>query len=224
MNEVDLGVRALMAIAVASLATTLIALLVMRRWSDQVSIARWKSQAQAHLLELRLFSDDPAQILRSQRELVIDNFRLMRLLLRPLLILALPTALAIWGLDALFRRAPLRVDEAAVVSADSRHSSIATPDGVVVETKPVFVQAMDQTSWRIRPLRAMSGTLRIGSMEERIVAGTGFAYLPDRFIAGNNIYIGYPRATVLGLHWLLWFVLFSLIAAFVLRRPMRVVF
>ncbi len=225
MTEVtDLGAGALLGIALASLVTAAVALLVMRRWSDQVAIARTKAQAQAHLLEFRLFMDDPRQVLRSQRDLIVDNLRLMRLLLPAFLILALPMVIAMWQLDALYGRAPLRIGEAAVVSAESRQRSIIAPDAVKVETKAVYIQAEQQTSWRIRPSRATSGTLRVGSAERRIVAGSGISYLPEPLVGKSAIHIAYPRATVLGLHWAVWFILLSTVAGFVLRGPLRVAF
>jgi hypothetical protein len=132
--------------------------------------------------------------------------------------------LVFWGLDAFYSRAALRVGEAAVISVESFHHSIAIPDGFVVETKPLFIRATGQTSWRIRPVRPASGTVTVASMQERIAAGSGIAYLPAPLVRNSAIRIGYPRATVLGFHWLLWFLLLSTIAAFVMRRPLRVVF
>jgi hypothetical protein len=166
--------------------------------------------------------DDPRQVLRSQRALLADNVRIMRLLLRPFLIVAIPMALAMWQLDALYGRAPLRVGEPAVVSAEWRQSAIGAPDGLMVETVPVYTQATSETSWRIRPLRPTSGIVRVASFERRIVAGSGIAYLPEPVVGRNAIDIRYPRATVLGLHWLVWFVMLSAIASFILRRPLRV--
>jgi hypothetical protein len=161
--------------------------------------------------------DEPALILRSQRDLLVDNARLMRLLARPLLILAVPMALFVWQLDALYARAPLRPGEAAVVTTQSRQSSIAVPNGVAVETEPVYLQATNQTCWRIRPTHTVSGTLRAGTRQTRLVAGSGVTYLP------NPNGIAYPRATIFGLHWLVWFLVLSAIVAFLLRKPMRVV-
>jgi hypothetical protein len=224
MNAVDLGGMAFSGIALASIGTALLALLVVRRWSDHDRIARVKAQAHAHLLELRLFMDEPAQILRSHWALVVDNARMLRLLLPSLLILAVPMVLVLWGLDAMYGRAPLRVGEPAVVSTESRYNSISTPDGVIVETKPLFIQATGQRSWRIRPVRSASGIVTAGSGQRRIVAGSEIAYLPEPLVGASPIQIGYPRATVFGVHWLVWFVLLSTAAAFVLRRPLRVVF
>jgi hypothetical protein len=220
--KADLGIPALLEIAVASAGMAAVALFVIRRSTDQDAIARTRAQAEAHLLECRLFLDEPLQILRSQRALLLENIRMMRQLLRPLLILAIPTALVMWQLDALYGRAPLRVGEAAVVSTDSRESSIMTSGSVVVETGPHYIKATKETSWRIRPSRAISGFVRVGSVNRRIVAGSGIAYLPEPLPGSHRIDITYPGATVLGLPWLAWFLALSTIAAFLLRRPMRV--
>jgi hypothetical protein len=217
IRDVDLGVTAFAGVAVASVAAAVIALYILRRWSDQKSMAEVRSRMAAHLLEFRLFMDEPALILRSQRDLLVDNARLMRLLALPLLILAIPMGLLMWQLDALYARAPLRPGQAAAVTTQERQSSIAVPDGVAVETEPVFLQATNQTCWRIRPTRAVSGTLRAGKRQTRLVAGSGVAYLP------NPNGIAYPRATIFGLHWLIWFLILSTIGAFILRKPMRVV-
>jgi len=224
MNEADLGTGALAGIAVASVGAAVLALLVVRRWSDQEALARAKASAQAHLLEFRLFMDDPLAILRSQRALLSDNLRILMLLLKPFAVLAVPMLVLMWQLDAWYGRAPLRIGEATVVSWPSDAASIDSPEGIAIETRPVHVRATGETSWRIRPLRKTSGVLRVSSTERRIVAGGGIAYLPVPLLGRNRPEIRYPRATVSGLHWLVWFVLLSTIAAFALRRPLRVVF
>lgn len=224
MNEIDLGYGALIGIASISVAATVIAMLVVRRWSDQDGVSRAKAQANAHLFELRLFMDDPAQILRSQRALVVDQLRLMKLLLKPLVILCLPMALVMWILDSLYSRAPLRVGEATVISVGARQHSITTPDSVAVETKPVFITSTEETSWRIRPRQPVSGAVRVAGMQATLVSGSGTAFLPRPLMRHVGIRIEYPSATVFGFHWILWFMLLSLITALVLRGPMRVVF
>ncbi len=223
MNETDLGIWALFGIVVASFVSAVIALLVIRCWSDQGALARTKAHAQAHLLELRLFIDDPTQILRSQRALIVDQARIMRLLLPSFLILMIPMALVLWTLDALYSRGPLRVGEPVVVSTDSRQVSINPPSGLLVETKPMFVQASGETCWRVRAIQPLRGTLRIADKSAAIVAGAGVSYLPDP-LWRESIRVPYPRAMVLGLHWLIWFLLLSAVFALLLRRSLRVVF
>ncbi len=224
MSEVELGIGAVAIITLVSVTMTVVALLVVRRWSDQDEIARLRRVSQAHLLEFRLFQDDPTQILQSQRALIVDQVRLMARLFRPLLILTVPMLFVLWQLDALCGRAPLRVGEAAVISIDSREDRIATPAPLAVETKPVFAQATGQTSWRIRPSHETSGVVRIGPLQRRVVAGSGIAYLPEPLFGRKSISITYPRATVYGFHWLVWFMGLSILSAFALRRSLRTVF
>lgn len=224
MNEVDLGAGALLGILAASVIGAVVALLAIRRWSDQQALARAKSSAQAHLLEFRLFLDDPPVLLRSQVALLADNLRIMRLLLKPLLVAALPMVLIFWQLDALYGRAPLRVGEAAIVSTPDRQPELQVPTGIAVETKPLHIQATGETVWRIRPGREMSSILRAGSVQTKVVAGKGVAYLPQPLTGRGPIDIAYPRATVLGWPWLAWFLILSTLAAFLLRRPMKVTF
>jgi uncharacterized membrane protein (DUF106 family) len=217
IRDVDLGLPAFAGIAPASAAAALLALYVLRRWSDQKKIKEVRSRMAAHLLEFRLFIDEPALILWSQRDLFVDNARMLRLLARPLLILVVPMALIVWQLEALYARAPLRLGEAAVVTTESRQNSITVPDGVAVETEPVYLQATNETCWRIRPSRTVSGMLRTGPRQSRLVAGSGVTYLL------NPNGVTYPHAKIFGLHWLIWFLILSTIGAFILRKPMRVV-
>jgi hypothetical protein len=217
MNRVDLGISAFSGILAASAAVTILALLVIRRWSDQEALCRAKEQAQAHLLECRLFLDEPRQIFRSQRALIADNLRIFRLLLRPLLILAIPTALLMWQLDALYGRAPLRIGQAAVISAASRLESLTAPGGLAVEAGPVYIRTSNETSWRIRPALALSGTLRAGTLAARVVAGERIAYLPERLFGRPSIDVTYPQATVFGLSWVFWFLLLTSIFGLFLR-------
>jgi hypothetical protein len=198
-------------------------LAVFRRWSDQKSIAEVKRKIAAHLLEFRLFMDEPRVVLRSQAALLVENARLLRLLVPPLLIMAVPIAALMWQLDALYSRAPLRVGEAAVVSTDSPQRAITVPDGVRVETETIYLPSAGDSCWRIRPVRAVSGTARVAELQARIVAGSGIAYLPDPIASRHRLEITYPHASVFGLHWVVWFFVLSTIAAFILRRPLRVV-
>lgn len=222
MTEVELGGAALLGIGAAAAMTTILMMLIIRRWSDQEALAKAKAQAQAHLLECRLFRDDPAQVLRSQRALVRSNLRILRLLTPALALSALPMLCILWTLDSLYGRAPLKVGKPAVVSVMTQQQSIIAPPGFVVETKPLYAKAAGQTSWRIRPIRDSSGHLYVASMAEKIVAGHGIAFLPKPVLGESSIEIRYPKAAVLSFSWMFWFAVISLLTALILRRPLRV--
>jgi hypothetical protein len=115
----------------------------------------------------------------------------------------------------------------------------------VVETPPVHVLAEHQVSWRIRPRRDATTELQIlddgHATTKRISAGTGIHFLSERRgsvqslllypteepLSGNEIEwieIRYPSATILHIHWLIWFLAISAVTAFALRRRFGAVF
>lgn len=222
MSQVELGASALPGIVAAAVASTFVLMLIIRRFSDQTALARTKAQAIAHLLECRLFREDPAQVLRSQRELLLDNLRLLYLLLPALVVSAIPMAAVLWGLDGLYSRAPLPIGRPAVVLAHTAPTSIRVPPAFAVETRPVFAQATGDTAWRIRPLRESSGQIQIDGLTATIAAGEGPEWLPQTSLAGSSaITVRYPRATVLSFSWVFWFAIISLASALLFRRILR---
>jgi uncharacterized membrane protein (DUF106 family) len=227
VSEVDLGWSALAGLAAISAGCAAATLLVLRRFSDQKAVTRAKNLAQAHLLEIRLFGDDPRQVLRSQRALVMDQVRLLALLVRPMLILAIPMLLLLGELDAVYGHVPLRPGEPAIVTVRltnaARSVSLEAPAGIIVETPPVHVTNDNQVSWRIQPLHPLSGMLQIredGRVFTRpIIASWSIVRLAGLF--NRQIEISYPTASVLGLPWLVWFFVIAAIAGLVLRGPLR---
>lgn len=162
------------------------------------------SRILAHVMELRLFLDEPGVVLRAQRDLVLENLRLLRLLAAPMLITAPLFALVIWQGDGIYGRAPLRAGEAVVVTARIPDGSdaeirLSAPADVAVETPAVHVPRLHEVSWRIRPVRPFSGQLALSSGAEWID-------------------IPWPRATMLGASWIVWFVGISAVSAWLMPR------
>jgi hypothetical protein len=249
VTEIDLGMPALASLVPISILAGIGMLLVFRRSSDQAAIRRAKSLVTAHLLEFRLFMDEPRLILKAQRDLIFANVRFLKLMLRPVVVLTLPMALLLAAMEAFYGHAPLRVGEPAVVTAQVKHEDalilLKVPDGIAVESPPVHVAADRQVSWRIRPLRATNAELELihadRAMAKSISAGSGMHYLSERRGSLANlllrpteaplsdtevdwIEVRYPTATILGLHWLIWFFAISAVTALALRRKFRTAF
>jgi hypothetical protein len=241
--ETDLGLAALATLIPISVLAGVAILLVFRYTSDQAAVRCAKGIAQAHLLEFRLFMDDPILVLRAQRDLIVANLRFMRLMLRPFLWMLLPMGLLLAVLEAFYGHAPLRTGDAAIITAGVRNAAatltLQAPPEIAVETPAVHALAERQVSWRIRPLRATNTEVRIVSgdriIAKRVSAGDGIHFLSERrgsllSLALNPtepalsdddiewIEILYPPATVLKLHWLIWFFAISGITALALRR------
>ncbi len=162
----------------------------------------------AHVMELRLFLDEPGLVLRAQRDLLRENVRLLGQLAVPVLITAPLFGLVVWQGDAVYGRAPLRAGESVVVTARVPGGSdaeirLSAPPEIAVETPAVRVPRLREVSWRIRPSRPFRGELPLSG-------GAEWVDIP------------WPRASVLGFSWVAWFFGISAVCALLTRRvPMR---
>jgi arylsulfatase A-like enzyme len=161
----------------------------------------------AHVMELRLFFDEPRLVLNAQRDLLRENLRLFRQIALPGLITAPLLALLMWQADAIYGRAPLRAGEAVVVTTQLEGENPAdvqlnAPPGVAIETPGVRIPGLHQVAWRIRPKQPFSGHLRINGVADRLD-------------------IPWPRATVLGLPWWVWFFGISAVSALLAPRLLK---
>jgi hypothetical protein len=147
--------------------------------TDRVAIRRAVNLILAHVLEFRLFLDEPAVILQAQLDLLRANGRLLRLMLLPGLILAIPSILLFVELNGLYGRAPMRIGEAVVVSAKDPGAKLTMPSQIRIESPPVH--ARGAIAWRVRPL----------------------AIVPVALLERDNAGITIPFPS--RLHWLVWF-------------------
>jgi uncharacterized membrane protein (DUF106 family) len=246
-----LGLTVLSALAGAAM------LWVFRRTSDQPRMKAVKNKVWAALFELRVYADEPRVTWRAQKMLLAANLRYMALALRPALWMLLPMVLLLLHLEAFYGRSPLPVGREAIVTMgmsrdwnpNSPVPQILTPLEVLVTGPPVRAVDAREVSWRIRPVKAVSGSLifLVGETPVRkmIEAGTRQRFIPGRSVhsflqalrspderripsAGVEwIEIRYPQASlpILGVRfpWLVWFFVVSLGAALALKKHFGVV-
>jgi hypothetical protein len=239
VTPVELGIRAFASLVLIGFFCGTGAAFVFRRTMDRNAAQRSIKRAQAYLLEFRLFMDEPRLILRAQRNLLVENARLLGLFFRPALILTLP-AILIWAqLDSLYGHAALRAGEPALITIQFEEAplsipSLSLPAGISLDAPPVRVLRERQISWRIRPLHALSGNLRMQwrnrVLTKSISCGPGVHYLSGRReefwsfpphlsepplpdIGIRWIEVRYPPATILHLPWWAWFLVASAAAA-----------
>lgn len=193
-----------------------IAVLVFRRFADGASVRRSVNRILAHVMELGLFLDSPALVLGAQRDLLRENLRLLRLAMLPGAILAVLFAVLYSPMNAIYGHAPLAVGEPSVVTVQMKVMEpveLEAPEGIAVETPGVRILRDRQISWRVRPLRRSSGDWRF-HIENRVVTANFFLRDP----AIQSIEIRYPRATILGFSWLVWFLGVSSVSALFWKR------
>jgi uncharacterized membrane protein (DUF106 family) len=231
---------------------------VFGRTSNQEAIRAAKNKLKAYMLEMRLFTDEPSIVWQAQKGLLLANARFLGLTLRPALFLAIPMVLIFVQLESFYGRAPLAIGQSTIVTMQMRTDTgsltpvpiLELPDGVVVEGDPVRVLGERQISWRIRPLRDLSGSLRFllpgVVVENQIEAGAGPRYVSDRrartvldqiWHPGERrlpvdsvdwVEIRYPAARVywlgMDLSWVVWFLIISMLTALLLKKRMGVAF
>jgi uncharacterized membrane protein (DUF106 family) len=154
-----------------------------------------------------------------------------------------------WSPLPVGQAAVVTVQAAAPLDAGTPAPTIEAPPGIVVETPAVRALGAGQFSWRIRPQQPTAGVLQFdwnGShFEKTITAGTGSHYLSTRRVRsaweslwypGENrleaanvewVEASYPPATVdfagLDWHWIIWFLLISIVSAYLLKGYFNVV-
>jgi hypothetical protein len=234
VTEVELGATALSILIGAGAFSAVLSVWVFRRWSDSVRLRAASNRILAHLLEIQLYASEPSLILKAQRELIAENVRLLRAVIRPMLMLALPFAALFIALEAFFGRAPLRPGEAAVVTVQFKNEArnsmpelqITSTTDMPVDAPAVRIPREGQISWRVRPIRDSNGELSIRCgdriVTKSISAELGLNWLSERRRgwaatllhpfelplsdpAIDSIEVHYPSAAVFHMHWFIWF-------------------
>jgi hypothetical protein len=188
-----------MMLVLMSILTGVLTTFVIRRTTHAGALREARNRLLAHLMEFRLFFDEPVLVWNAQLALFRDNARILRLLLLPTLILALPMTWLWLQLDAHYGHSPLRLGESVVVTAQLTRPLALTERyelqgaDAVVETPPVRITHDNQLAWRVHPARDHVGPLKV---------------LPDKDVAG--VTVNYPSRT---LAWMLWFAAISTVAA-----------
>ncbi len=146
-------------IAIVSLLVGIGMLLVFKRTSDQVRLARVKRLITAAIFEIRLFNDDLVSILRAQADILRHNLSYLRLTIRPTLFVLLPLFLVMaqlqfhYGYEGLRpgQKTLLRVDLApGTVPAGQRPEvRLDVPAGLRADSEAVWIPAESQVAWRL---------------------------------------------------------------------------
>ncbi len=237
----------LLGLALASVAIGIGMLWVVGKTSNQPAIARAKKRMQAHLLEMKLYQDEPRLLFRAQGHLLLNNFRYVGHMLRPALFLALPMVVLYAHFDSVYGRRALRPGEFVLLSATTDLSSddLELTGAGSIEVDSVSVAtATGEVVWRIRAkadgtgelaLRSPQGTVsksalasdslayvslaRTNSWWQRLLLTPGEGRYPSTGV--STVRISYP-AREIGVggwetHWVIWFLGVSILSAYLLK-------
>ena len=178
-------------LSVFAVLTAVLTLVVVRWTSDQKAIRRVKDRMGAHVLEVRLFSDQPGVVLRAYLSLLGNTVLYLRHSLRPFVILAIPLLLLFAQLEAYLGRTPVPLGRDFLVrvtfqNGDSLADSVLRlPSGLVLVAPPVHIPLERQVDWRVNAEQLGTYDLRLvlpgSEYSKRVVAGGGLARIvPER--------------------------------------------
>ncbi len=167
----------------ASLLALFAALLVLTAYrvcSSRQDLDQARSRLKAHLLELRLFQDDPVLAARAVMAAVRADLAYLRLHAKPLALLILPISLVLLEGQARLDRRPFFAGESVLLQAFWPSSYTARPEeipqlvvppGLRVQSHPLRIPELKEIDWRLRAEQA--GLYRV------IVRGAGLEGFVD---------------------------------------------
>jgi hypothetical protein len=170
-------------LAIFAVLTTITALLVFRRVSDQKAIRKAKDKIGAHLLEIRLFPDQLSVVAGAYAAFLRSLVDYLRHILRPVLILFVPLFFLFLQMDAYFAHTPLKASQDFLVQAklvegqSLEKTTISLPAGIAMTAPPVHVPPDREVVWRLRADHGGTFVLRVSTDQKgytkRLVVGRG---------------------------------------------------
>jgi hypothetical protein len=155
-------------LAVVAFVTAILALWVVKRTSDQGRLRAAKNGIYAALLEMRLFNDDLAAILRAQGDVFKYNARYLRASLVPIVWLIVPFGLLLAQLESYYACRGLTLHEPALVTAHLRAEvsgteplTLETPQAVRADTPAVWFPPSHEVVWQVVPEATGEYSIRI---------------------------------------------------------------
>jgi hypothetical protein len=148
----------IVSLALASLAVSVLMLVVFKRTSNQTALAAVKRRIHAGLFEIRLFNDDLRAILHAQATILRANARYLALSLVPMLFILPPLVLVMAQLQFHYGYLGLRPGQETVLEVDlapqtatgSRPTvTLDLPPGLRATLGPAWLPAQSRLAWRL---------------------------------------------------------------------------
>src|SRR5579872_3140028 len=144
-----------------------------RLFGDREAVRELRRRLWAHVLELRLFGDEPALAFGSLFGIAKINARLLACAMPPLLITAPVVGLLVVHLNDFFTRTPLQNGGAAVLTVRWRGPGSApvrleTPWWIQVDAPPVHIPPEGEVSWRLHATAPRVGVCTVSVSGETV--------------------------------------------------------
>ena len=160
---------------------------VVGKVSNQKAIERAKKLMQAHLLEMRIYRDEPALLVRAQGNLILNNCRYISHMLRPALFLTLPMVILYAHFDAVYGWLPLQVGESTLLTVQTELAgsdmTLTSSDSIEVVSVSVTIPEEKTVSWTIKATSAGTQVVTLNtpnsSIDKSVRSGNGILYLSN---------------------------------------------
>jgi uncharacterized membrane protein (DUF106 family) len=167
------GMSPWVGLALVSILTAVPMLLVFKATSNQTALTAVKKRIHAGLFEIRLFNDDLRAILRAQFSILRQNASYLRLSLPPMLWIVPPLVLLFAQLQFHYGYRGLEVNEPVLLEVSFAEGVLASqdgkpelrlevPEGLRVETPPLWIASESRVSWRIVAERQGDYRVKLG--------------------------------------------------------------
>lgn len=191
-----------------ALLASVLLLWVFRLTSRPARIRRARQRLLAHLLEMRLFGDEPLLVLKAQGRFLRDNFLYLGWVAVPVVCSGLVLLPLFAQMERYYASAPLVPGRPALFSIQipgpidfgQPPPVLQAPPGLRVETPVVRIAAENRYVWRISAETEVSGVLRAvfprGAVEKSVEAGWAprpVTPLRPSTLAGLLLHPGEPR-------------------------------
>jgi len=133
-----------------------IAAWLFRRTTNPQQLRLTVNRILAHIMEFRLFIDEPSLIWQAQKAALRENLSLLRQIAIPCLIMAIPLV----PLSRRFGHAELKPGDTTIMTAHT--DNVPRFTGLIVETPAVHVRRTGEVIWRVRLVKPPKGPLPPG--------------------------------------------------------------
>jgi hypothetical protein len=175
---------------------------VFGRTSNQAAIRKVKGQLQAHLYEMRLFTDEPLLIWKAQWGLLKANVRYIGRMLVPAAVMTIPMVLVFAQLECFYGYAPLKPGQEAIVTVQMKEGTrdpipvLRAPQGISIDSPAIRVGGQHQISWRIRAMRPVTGDMQFvfpgRTLDKSVQVGVEPQYISERRVSSALDLLWYP--------------------------------
>lgn len=149
-------------IIVVSTISALIFLVIFKRMSNQEKIRLYKNRMIAHILEIRLYKDQPVLTIKSILNILWCNIIYIRYALLPLIVIFIPLLVISIQINNRYGYTPLEINKPFIMRVVLAGSLLSFPanildkircdvsSGIMLETPPMIIEPEASIFWRAR--------------------------------------------------------------------------